>query len=155
MYIAARTVLFVALVVHNKNNALAAFAFAQVSSSILFCLMYYIFFWWYIRQFNYVQSLLKKDKDDVRQMPKMFTRMQDFKFKSVMEFLPGRMDNTGVRFKQISICHAFPSYVSRGTKSRVEAMRKFRGLCKSNNASVRGITKRKHNPQFALELGKE
>lgn len=99
VYIAARTVLFVALVVHNKNNALAAFAFAQVSSSILFCLMYYIFFWWYIRQFNYVQSLLKNDKDVVRQMPKMFTRMQDFKFKSVKEFLPGCMDNTGVRFK--------------------------------------------------------
>nr|XP_022903467.1 protein RFT1 homolog [Onthophagus taurus] len=90
IYITARTITFVILVINNPENAIHAFSIAQVSSSLLLCLLYYEFFYYYIKKFNNI-----KVKDDFKSdmEKRLFGDMQDFKFKSILDFIPGFMSN--------------------------------------------------------------
>lgn len=86
IYIISRTITFVSLVLIYPNHAINAFSIAQISSSLTFAILYYGFFWWFINQMNQIRQ---KDKIESA----MFKDMQDFKFTSVLDFLPCHMEN--------------------------------------------------------------
>ncbi|XP_018326501.1 protein RFT1 homolog [Agrilus planipennis] len=52
VYIIIRTVIFVVLVLRYPNSPLNAFSLAQLFSSLAFTLLYYGFFYWYIKKLN-------------------------------------------------------------------------------------------------------
>lgn len=77
IYIVSRTIIFVCFVSKYPGEAIHAFSIAQISSVVILCLLYYGFFYWYIKKLNY-----SKPKD-----------MTDFRFTSVKDFFPGVMSN--------------------------------------------------------------
>lgn len=87
IYIFIRTVTFVFFVIFYPNYAIHAFSTAQISSAIALCLMYYLYFHWYIRKINE----MRHTKEEPTQ--KLFQNMQDFKFTSIVEFFPLCMKN--------------------------------------------------------------
>lgn len=87
-YIVIRTFIFVHLVIKYPSEAINAFSIAQVVSSVLFCSFYYGYFAWYIHKLNNIN----KEKIEIKRSS-MFYDMQDFKFKSITDFLPGLMPN--------------------------------------------------------------
>lgn len=99
IYIIIRTFIFVVLVVQYPNNAIDAFSIAQVVSAIVLCLSYYGYFYWYIRRLNETRRVCKNSVDiqQVNNMRKnsrsLFYDMQDFPFKSILDFFPGYMEN--------------------------------------------------------------
>lgn len=89
IYIISRTIIFVVLVVKYPHKAINAFSIAQVSSSIIYCISHYGFFYWYIRRLNDYQ----KHRKGPSEFKSIFSDMQDFPFTSIFDFLPGFMDN--------------------------------------------------------------
>ncbi|KAL3273755.1 hypothetical protein HHI36_015183 [Cryptolaemus montrouzieri] len=88
LYVLSRTFIFVYLVINRPNEAINAFAIAQIVSAIVLSLSYYIFFAWYIpkvRSYNKKEDNLKKSK--------LFSDMSDFPFESMWDFFPGYMKN--------------------------------------------------------------
>lgn len=77
------------LVVKYPHKAINAFSIAQVSSSIIYCISHYGFFYWYIRRLNDYQ----KHRKGPSEFKSIFSDMQDFPFTSIFDFLPGFMDN--------------------------------------------------------------
>ncbi|XP_060521470.1 protein RFT1 homolog [Cylas formicarius] len=87
-YIISRTIIFVYLVVNYPNSAINAFSIAQIMSAVMLCCLYYGFFAWYI------PSLLKfKEKGDEIERHWLFSDMDDFPFRSILNFFPGFMFN--------------------------------------------------------------
>lgn len=98
IYFVFRTTIFVILVLNYPSSAINAFSFAQITSSLLCCLLYYGFFWWYIKKLNNLRNIEKKllkenSKASLIDSSKIFADMHDFNFKSVLDFLPGHMEN--------------------------------------------------------------
>lgn len=88
LYIVIRTFIFVYLVLNHPSEAINAFSIAQIASSVLFCCFYYGYFTWYIYKLNNLRN------NDVYIEPdSKYADMQDFKFKSIMDFLPGFIPN--------------------------------------------------------------
>ncbi|KAF5285563.1 hypothetical protein FQR65_LT13197 [Abscondita terminalis] len=95
IYVLSRTIVFVLLVLKYPHYAINAFSCAQILSSMLYCVMHYIFFYWYIRELN------KRSGEELKNM--MFSDMQDFPFKSILEFIPGFMLNKE-SFLDLNLC---------------------------------------------------
>lgn len=87
-----RTIIFVYLVQKYPNQAIDAFSFAQIFSSIILFLMYYGFFLWYTANLNTKKQLNSKENKELDRKT-IFSDMEDFPFTSVLEFLPGVMLN--------------------------------------------------------------
>lgn len=84
------------LVIRNPTQAINAFSIAQISSAVLYCLLYYGYFTWYIHKLNKRRLLLKTKEDEVRnnkESKDIFSDMHDFPFKSIWEMFPGFMNN--------------------------------------------------------------
>lgn len=88
----SRTIIFVYLVHNYPNQAIDAFSFAQISSSVVLCFAYYGFFLWYISNLNIKKQIHSKEKSELIEKT-IFSDMEDFPFTSVLEFLPGVMEN--------------------------------------------------------------
>lgn len=79
------------------SGAINAFSIAQIFSSVVLCLLYYGFFHWYIRKLNDTKK--KQIQEAKKNVPicdkekNIFQDMQDFNFKSVLDFFPGFMEN--------------------------------------------------------------
>ncbi|KAK4874808.1 hypothetical protein RN001_014168 [Aquatica leii] len=101
IYVTSRSIIFVVCVLNYPDNAIDAFSFAQITSSIIYCLTHYVFFYWYIKRLN------EQSKKDTK--GRMFGDMQDFPFKSVLEFLPGFMYNKDM-FLNTKLCKLAVSF---------------------------------------------
>lgn len=81
----------------HPSGAINAFSIAQIFSSVVLCLLYYGFFYWYIRKLNETKKTqMQEAKKNVLVNDKeknIFSDMQDFHFKSVLDFFPGFMEN--------------------------------------------------------------
>lgn len=99
IYVMSRTIIFVVIVMRYPHYAIHAFSIAQVLSSIIYCLTHYGFFYWYIDE-------LRKCADERNGI---FSNMQDFPFKSVVELLPCVLKNDGW-FLDIQLCKLTVSF---------------------------------------------
>lgn len=71
------------------KEAINAFSLAQVFSAVLLCCLYYGFFAWYIAKLNKI-----KEQDERKEsVDPLFQDMNDFPFRSVLNFFPGFMFN--------------------------------------------------------------
>lgn len=105
LQILVRSSLFLCLVLRtNSSNAIQSFALAQLVSVITLVVGYYGFYHFYIIQLKKFRELPKKnDKTMTTEWStKMYGNMDDFPFKSVLDFLPGVMLK-----KKVSIFNLF------------------------------------------------
>lgn len=73
------------------REAINAFSLAQVFSAVLLCCLYYSFFAWYIAKLNKIKE---QDHDERKKsVDPLFQDMNDFPFRSVLNFFPGFMFN--------------------------------------------------------------
>ncbi|KAK5640716.1 hypothetical protein RI129_009263 [Pyrocoelia pectoralis] len=100
IYVMSRTIIFVVIVMRYPHYAIHAFSIAQVLSSIIYCLTHYGFFYWYIDE---LQKRANEEKNSI------FSNMQDFPFKSILELFPCVMQNDG-RFLDIQLCKLTVSF---------------------------------------------
>lgn len=87
--------MFVFLVIKSPKQAINAFSIAQISSAVLYCVLYYAYFTWYIHKFN-KKRLISKRGEYVRDLRDLKARddvMYDFPFTSILEMFPGFMEN--------------------------------------------------------------
>ncbi|XP_076249893.1 man(5)GlcNAc(2)-PP-dolichol translocation protein RFT1 isoform X2 [Rhynchophorus ferrugineus] len=91
IYILSRTFIFVYFVVNFPNNAITAFSLAQVFSAIILCSLYYGFFIWYIYKLNQIRAM--EDNTEYIKAHPIFSDMNDFPFRSIINFFPGFMFN--------------------------------------------------------------
>ncbi|CAH1179354.1 unnamed protein product [Phaedon cochleariae] len=92
-YIVSRTIIFVYLMQNNPDDAIIAFSIAQVGSAIIACLLYCIFFQWYISSIRKIRQESKIISNN--EQGSIFTNMEDFNFTSIKDFLPGVLKNEG------------------------------------------------------------
>lgn len=85
IYVVSRTIIFVYFAVLRPNQAIIAFSIAQVASAVIISCLYYGFFAWFIMQRNKMSA---EDK-----IHSIFSDMDDFPFTSMLDFVPGFMDN--------------------------------------------------------------
>lgn len=97
IYILFRTAIFVILVIKDPKQAINAFSIAQITSAVLYCILYYAYFTWYIHKLNKKRLLLKTREDNnpggVTETKDVFSDMHDFPFKSIWEMFPFAMQN--------------------------------------------------------------
>ncbi|KAM7350524.1 man(5)GlcNAc(2)-PP-dolichol translocation protein RFT1 [Cochliomyia hominivorax] len=96
VHIFVRSVVFLWIVLGNSSEAINAFAIAQLVSSFTIILSHYGFFLYYIKIFEEYKKSLKDN--ETKWKPRLyflnatiFDNMQDFPFKNVWDFLPGRL----------------------------------------------------------------
>lgn len=88
-YILIRTFLFISIILYDRSLALIAFSVAQVGSIGAVVIIYYAFFYWYIKNKPlYAKGALKsKIVSDVI-LKRLYDNMDDFNFTSLRDFLP-------------------------------------------------------------------
>lgn len=97
--IGLRTIIFICIVLHNKENALYAFSIAQVLCAVILLLCYLSYFNWYTKKLIQYRLIKKKNESlNNPQLDKYFENMDDFPFASVAQFLPGTLDNEVLSF---------------------------------------------------------
>ncbi|XP_043275965.1 protein RFT1 homolog [Venturia canescens] len=94
--IAFRTLTFVPLVLYRPENALLAFGVAQLVAAIFYTISHYTYFHYYIKTLN---KSSRKRKMSVRDSSDELVP-KEFPFHSVKDFLPGQLQNSGVRFDE-------------------------------------------------------
>lgn len=98
VYILSRTFIFVYLVVNYPEGPINAFSLAQILSSVILCSLYYGFFTWYIPRLNTIKEENNDEKSKKHSI--MFADMNDFPFRSVLNFFPGFMFNEDERINK-------------------------------------------------------
>lgn len=95
IYIVSRTIIFVYYVECDPQRPINAFSIAQLVSSVILCLAYYCFFFWYIRALNNVKAIEKKKQNtqNEKKVKTIFSDMNDFPITSFWQLFPGIMDN--------------------------------------------------------------
>lgn len=104
LHIFIRSVVFIVLVMNNKNIAIYAFGIAQFTSVLTIILGNYGFFHFYIKRLKIYRDTLKKNDDDkektTRQLGSHYENMNDFPFASILDMVPGVLKNS-VRLRNI------------------------------------------------------
>lgn len=98
LHIFVRSLLFIVIVVTNKDIAIYAFGIAQLASAATIILGNYLFFYFYVKKLNNYRNELKKEENEnlvIQKYGSSYQNMDDFPFKSIKEMLPGRLVNTG------------------------------------------------------------
>lgn len=88
--IAFRTLTFVPLILYRPENALLAFGVAQLVAAVFYTTSHYAYFHYYIEELN---KSGRKRKLSIRDSTDELVS-KEFPFKSVRDFLPGRLQNT-------------------------------------------------------------
>jgi oligosaccharide translocation protein RFT1 len=113
LHVFVRSVVFIVLVMCNKNMAIYAFGIAQITSCLTIILGNYGFFTIYIRRLRKYRETLKKYDNDKEQTRKecgpYYENMEDFPFNSTVEMLPGVLHNS---VSDISFCTTIESIMS-------------------------------------------
>lgn len=97
LHIFVRSLVFIILVLNNKNIAIYAFGIAQFTSCLVIICGNYGFFHFYIKRLKTYREILKKyDNDTDRaniEMGHYYKNMNDFPFDSVADMVPGVLKN--------------------------------------------------------------
>lgn len=97
LHIFVRSVVFIVLVMNNKNIAIYAFAIAQFTSVVTIIVGNYGFFHIYIKRLKTYRNQLKKNDDDKEGTKQDFApyyeNMNDFPFTSTVDLIPGVLKN--------------------------------------------------------------
>lgn len=97
LHIFIRSVVFIVLVMNNKNIAIYAFGIAQFTSALTIIIGNYGFFHFYIKRLRTYRDTLKKNDDDkektIRALGPYYENMNDFPFNSIFEMMPGVLTN--------------------------------------------------------------
>lgn len=94
LHILVRSLVFIVLVMNNKQIAIYAFGIAQLTSCGTIILGNYGFFHIYIKKLRrYRDELKKSDEKTPKTFGKYYDNMQDFPFNSTVDFLPGVLTN--------------------------------------------------------------
>lgn len=94
LHILIRSLVFIVLVLNNKNIAIYAFGIAQFTSCCTIIIGNYGFFHIYIKKLTKYREDVKKNDDIKKQYGKYYDNMQDFPFRNIVDFMPGVLDNT-------------------------------------------------------------
>lgn len=102
LHVFLRSIVFILLVINNKDIAIYAFGIAQLFSALTVILGNYIFFHIYIKKLNAYRKLQTNPNEtnsnliklNVKAVNPSFDNMDDFPFNSVNEFFPGVLKNT-------------------------------------------------------------
>lgn len=107
LHIFIRSVVFIMLVINNKNIAIYAFGIAQFTSCLTIILGNYGFFHFYIKRLKRYREVLKKNDDDkektTKEVGSYYENMNDFPFTSIRDMVPGVLKNP-VRIFQLFCC---------------------------------------------------
>ncbi|XP_070496032.1 man(5)GlcNAc(2)-PP-dolichol translocation protein RFT1 [Chironomus tepperi] len=102
LHIFVRSVVFIILVLNNKNIAIYAFGIAQFTSCLVIIGGNYGFFKVYIQRLRTYREVLKKHDNDIDkardEMGHYYEHMNDFPFNSVTEMVPTVLKNPGSAF---------------------------------------------------------
>lgn len=97
LHIFVRSVVFIILVLNNKNIAIYAFGIAQFTSCLVIIGGNYGFFHIYIQRLKTYRDVLKKNDNDIDktrdEMGHYYEHMNDFPFNSVTEMVPTVLKN--------------------------------------------------------------
>lgn len=97
LHIFVRSVVFIVLVLNNKNIAIYAFAIAQFTSVVTIIVGNYGFFHIYIKRLKTYRNILKKNDDDKEKTKQRlgpnYENMNDFPFTSTIDMIPGVLKN--------------------------------------------------------------
>lgn len=97
LHIFIRSLVFIVLVMNNKNIAIYAFGIAQFTSVVTIIVGNYGFFNYYIKRLTNYRNALKKNDDDkektVAEVGPYYENMNDFPFTSVVDMVPGVLKN--------------------------------------------------------------
>lgn len=97
LHIFVRSIVFIVLVMNNKNIAIYAFGIAQFTSVLTIILGNYGFFYFYIKRLKNYRDTLKKNDDDKEKTTSAFgpyyENMNDFPFTSIIDMVPGVLKN--------------------------------------------------------------
>lgn len=99
LHIFVRSILFIALVLRDPNQAIFAFSIAQVGSTITYTIGYYVYFIYYIVRLNKMKGDKKRaidrtDDDDDDGDEKKFESDDSIPFTSIKQMLPGYLENS-------------------------------------------------------------
>lgn len=97
LHIFIRSIVFILLVVNDKNIAIYAFGIAQLTSCATIIIGNYGFFHVYIKRLHNYRAMLKKYDDDkqkaIAECGPYYESMNDFPFNSIFDMLPGVLTN--------------------------------------------------------------
>lgn len=98
LHIFIRSLVFIVLVMNNKNIAIYAFGIAQFTSALTIIIGNYGFFHFYIKRLRKYRDSLKKNDNDKEKTKSEFgpyyENMNDFPFTSILEMIPGVLKNS-------------------------------------------------------------
>lgn len=101
LHIFIRTVIFVSVIIYDRTLALVAFSLAQVCSIAAVGIIYYIFFYWYIKNKPlFAKGALKNTFVPESVLTKLYENMDDFQFTSLKEFLPKWLGSINLTFNK-------------------------------------------------------
>lgn len=97
LHIFIRSLVFIVLVMNNKNIAIYAFGIAQFTSCLTIIVGNYGFFHFYIKRLQRYRDALKKNDDDkektIERFGPHYENMNDFPFTSILDMVPGVLKN--------------------------------------------------------------
>lgn len=98
LHIFVRSVVFIVLVMNNKNIAIYAFGIAQFTSVLTIIVGNYGFFYIYIKRLKNYRNTLKKNDNDkektIKALGPYYENMNDFPFNSILDMVPGVLKNS-------------------------------------------------------------
>lgn len=100
LHILVRSLIFITIVLQNSDIAIYAFSIAQLSSAFTIIIGNYLFFHLYIKklkQYRLDVATRSNDPTNARHEP-YYENMDDFPFNSIVEMVPGVMQNAGTYF---------------------------------------------------------
>ncbi|CRL02480.1 CLUMA_CG015373, isoform A [Clunio marinus] len=122
LHIFIRSVVFIVLVMNNKDIAIYAFGIAQLTSCLTIILGNYGFFYFYIKRLTIYRNDRKKNDNDENQIVKKFgpyyENMNDFPFTSVHDMVPGVIKNSGSIFNS-DLNKLVLSFIKQGVLKQV------------------------------------
>uniref|UniRef100_U5EW95 Protein RFT1 homolog n=1 Tax=Corethrella appendiculata TaxID=1370023 RepID=U5EW95_9DIPT len=101
LHIFIRSIIFILLVLWNKNITIYAFGIAQICSALTIIIGNYSFFHIYIHKLIQYRAQLKKNDDKLKlrkQFGTSYENMDDFPFNSILDMTPGYLKNSDSYF---------------------------------------------------------
>jgi len=117
LHIIIRSIIFVAIIIYDKNLAIAAFGIAQFVSALTIVFGNYGFFHVYIKRLKAHRESVKKT-DENSEVEPYFEHMEDFPFNSAVEMLPCVMRNDEPYFNR-NLQKLVFSFVKQGVLKQI------------------------------------
>jgi oligosaccharide translocation protein RFT1 len=119
LHIFIRSVVFILLVVFNKNIAIYAFGVAQIVSALTIIVGNYGFFYWYISRLKRYRQVKRDDDKKDDKLATYFDNMADFPFTSIGQMVPGVLPNEAGSFLNTELQTLVLSFAKQGVLKQV------------------------------------